>query len=143
MRVLAVDYGLKRIGLALSDPTGFLAQGLVVLARKNDVQACADIARLVVTAQAERIVVGLPRHMNGSIGERALQCQAFGELLREATGLEVVMVDERLTTVAAERMLISADVSRKRRKQVIDAVAATILLQGYLDSDAARIAENK
>lgn len=134
MRILSVDYGLARIGLALSDPTGFLAQGLSVLKRKSDEIAVGQIADLVREREVERVVVGLPLNMNGSTGERALQCQAFAELLRNQVGVEVVMYDERLTTVAAERILIEADMRRKNRKQVIDAVAATILLQSYLDS---------
>ncbi|OFW79040.1 MAG: Holliday junction DNA helicase RuvA [Alicyclobacillus sp. RIFOXYA1_FULL_53_8] len=134
MRILSVDYGLARIGLALSDPTGFLAQGLSVLKRKSDEIAVGQIADLVREREVDRVVVGLPLNMNGSTGERALQCQAFAELLRNQVGVEVVMYDERLTTVAAERILIEADMRRKNRKQVIDAVAATILLQSYLDS---------
>lgn len=134
MRILSVDYGLARIGLALCDPTGFLAQGLCVLKRKSDADAARDIADVVCQHEVERIVVGLPLNMNGSSGERAEQCQAFAQRLREATGVQVVMYDERLTTVAAERLLIASDMRRKDRRQVVDAVAATLLLQGYLDS---------
>lgn len=133
MRILGVDYGLARIGLALSDPTGLLAQGLSVLKRVSDDRAVAEIAEIVRREQVELIVVGRPLHMNGSVGERALQCEAFAHLLEQQTGVKTAMMDERLTTVAAERMLIEADVSRKRRKQVIDAVAATLLLQSFLD----------
>lgn len=133
MRVLGIDYGTVRIGLALSDPTGLLAQGLSVLKRKSDVEAVADIADIVKANDVELIVVGLPRHMNGDKGDRALQCERFAESLHEKVGLPVEMYDERLTSVAAERMLVDADVNRKKRKQVVDAVAATILLQGFLD----------
>lgn len=133
MRILAVDYGLARVGLALSDPTGFLAQGLCVLRRKSDNLAAAEIAALVTEHGVQEIVVGLPRHMNGQSGDRAAQCKAFAELLRERTGLPVHLFDERLTTVAAERLLIGAQMRREKRKQVIDEVAATLLLQTYLD----------
>lgn len=140
MRTLGVDYGAVRIGLAMSDPTGFLAQGLSVLRRKSDPQVVADILEVIGEYGVEEVVVGLPRHMNGSIGEKAQLCQAFAEQIAQASGLPVAMYDERLTTVAAQRMLIEADVRRKRRKEVIDAVAATLMLQGYLDwkSNAAR-----
>jgi putative Holliday junction resolvase len=133
MRILGVDYGTVRIGLAISDPSGFLAQGLSVLRRKNDEQAVADIVQIIREHEVEEVVVGLPKHMNGSLGEKAQICQAFADMIEKASGLPVAMYDERLTTVAAEKMLIEADVMRKRRKQVIDAVAATLLLQGYLD----------
>jgi putative holliday junction resolvase len=133
MRILGVDYGTVRIGLAISDPTGMLAQGLSVLKRKTDTQAVADIVQIIQDHDVDEVVVGLPRHMNGSLGEKAQVCQAFADEIANASGLPVAMYDERLTTVAAERMLIEADVMRKRRKQVIDAVAATLLLQGYLD----------
>jgi putative holliday junction resolvase len=133
MRILGVDYGLARIGLALSDPTGFLAQGLSVLKRESDEAAVKRIGEIVSEHGVDRIVVGLPRHMNGDVGERGLMCQAFGKRLEEQLGIEVDFYDERLTTVAAERVLAEADMSRKKRKKVVDAIAATILLQGYLD----------
>lgn len=134
MRILGVDYGLARIGLALSDPTGQLAQGLTVLKRKSDVEAAHSVLQLVREHDVGQIVVGLPLNMNGSAGERARQCRVFAELLQEVCQLEVAMYDERLTTVAAERLLIEAQVRRKDRRQVVDSVAASILLQSYLDS---------
>ncbi len=133
MRVLGVDYGRARIGLALSDPTGLFAQGLSVLRRTTDEQAVAEIVELIRQHEVEEVVVGLPKNMNGTVGERAEQCQAFAEQLEQAAGVPVRLFDERLTTVAAERLLISADMRRNRRKQVIDEVAATLLLQSYLD----------
>ncbi len=143
MRILGVDYGLARIGLALSDPTGLLAQGLTVLKRKSDSDAALAIHQLVLEHGVQQIVVGLPLNMNGSEGERALQCREFANLLRDVCHLEVVLYDERLTTVSAERILIEAQVRRKDRRQVVDSVAASILLQSYLDSlrAAARRAE--
>lgn len=136
MRILGVDYGTVRIGLALSDPTGLLAQGLSVLQRKSDAAAVTEIVRIIRERDVNAVVVGLPRNMNGSYGEKAELCRVFADKIREACGLPVDLYDERLTTVAAERMLIGADVSRKKRKQVIDAVAATVLLQSYLDHQA-------
>jgi putative Holliday junction resolvase len=133
MRVLGVDYGRARIGLALSDPTGLFAQGLSVLQRESDSQAVADIVEVIQQYGVEEVVVGLPKNMNGTVGERAEQCAAFAEQLERAAGIPVRLFDERLTTVAAERLLIAADMRRKRRKQVVDEVAATLLLQSYLD----------
>lgn len=135
MRILAVDYGTHRIGLALSDPTGFLAQGLIVLKRTSDAHAVAEIVQLVKQHEVDRIVVGLPKNMNGSIGPRAEQCLHFAEKLRDVCLLDVDMYDERLTTVAAEKLLISNDMRRQNRRKVIDSVAATILLQSYLDRE--------
>jgi len=138
MRILAVDYGTARIGLAQSDPTGFLAQGLSVLKRTSDAAAVAEIGRLAKQNEVDKIVVGLPKNMNGSIGPRAEQCTVFATQLQESTGLPVDLFDERLTTVAAERLLIGNDMRRQARKQVIDAVAATLLLQSYLDREQHR-----
>jgi len=132
MRILAVDYGLARIGLAVSDPTGLLAQGLSVLKRESDGLAVRAIAEVVREYGVDEAVVGLPRNMDGSVGPRAKACQRFAELLHEAAEIPVATFDERLTTVAAERILIAANMSRKRRKQVVDSVAATLLLQDYL-----------
>ncbi|CAM3730629.1 Holliday junction resolvase RuvX [Alicyclobacillus pomorum] len=133
MRTLGVDYGLAKIGLAISDPTGLLAQGLSVLRRTSDEQAVEAIVNVIREYDVKQVVVGLPRHMNGSIGERAEQCQAFADLIEKAAGIPVHMYDERLTSVAAERMLIGANVRRDKRKKVVDEVAATLMLQGYLD----------
>jgi putative Holliday junction resolvase len=135
-RILAIDYGLARIGLAKSDATGILAQTYGVIRRRSDEQAIQDIVKIVQDEEITEIVVGLPKNMNGSIGERALQCEQFADELRAQCQLPVHMYDERLTTVSAERVLIEADMSRKRRRKVIDAVAATVLLQSYLDRSA-------
>lgn len=134
MRILAVDYGLARIGLAVSDETELLAQGLTVIKRGSDAAACQEIVKIAQDRAVGAFVVGLPKLLSGELGERAKQCQRFARSLGKASGLPVDMYDERLTTVQAERMLISADVSRKKRRQVVDAVAATVLLQNYLDS---------
>ncbi|MCF8563298.1 Holliday junction resolvase RuvX [Alicyclobacillus tolerans] len=133
MRILGVDYGAARIGLALSDPTGLFASGLCVLKRITDDQAAAEIARIAKEKQADEIVIGLPLHMNGSFGEKAQHCQDFAQIVQSQTDAKVVLQDERLTTVAAQRTLLEADVSRKRRREVVDSVAATLMLQTYLD----------
>lgn len=134
MRILAVDYGMARIGLALSDETQLLAQSLTVVKRVSDDAACRDIAAIASEHEVGKLVVGLPKLMSGQLGDRAKRCQRFADLLAGQTGLPVELYDERFTTVQAERMLIEADVSRKKRRQVVDAVAATVLLQNYLDS---------
>jgi putative holliday junction resolvase len=134
MRILAVDYGLARIGLALSDPTGLLAQGLTVLKRQSDAWAATEITTLAQQYEVDEIVVGHPVHMNGSRGEKAEHCERFAALVREHTSLPVMLFDERLTTVQAEKLLIASDMRRDKRKKVIDEVAATLLLQTYLDA---------
>lgn len=133
MRILGIDYGLSRIGLAVSDPGLVMAMPHSVLHRKSDEDAVRQIAALIQDLDVSRVVVGLPKNMNGTQGAHAERSVDFAERLRAETGLVVDLYDERLTTVSAERLLISADVRRKGRKQVIDAVAASILLQGFLD----------
>jgi putative holliday junction resolvase len=142
MRILGIDYGLARIGVALSDPSGFLAQGLTVVRRTTDEAAASEIAVLATSNEVKHIVVGLPRNMDGTIGDRARACQAFADLIRQQTDIDVTMYDERLTTVAAERTLIAQGVKRAKRKQVIDAVAATIMLQSYLDAQKPKIEDD-
>lgn len=129
-----MDVGDKTIGVAVSDELGWTAQGVETIRRQSKEKDFARLHELIVQYQVGAIVVGLPKNMNGTIGPRAELCQAFGKLLEERTSLPVHMWDERLTTMAAERMLISADVSRQKRKTVIDKMAATLILQGYLDA---------
>ncbi|WEK53145.1 MAG: Holliday junction resolvase RuvX [Candidatus Cohnella colombiensis] len=136
MRVLGLDYGERRIGVALSDAFGWTAQGLEVIDRKIVKDEFARIADLVKQHEVESIVVGLPKNMNGTIGPSGEYCIAFADQLREMLTLPVQMWDERLTTVSAERALLEADVSRSKRKLVIDKMAAALLLQNYLDSKA-------
>jgi putative Holliday junction resolvase len=133
MRMLGIDYGMARIGLALSDPTGLLAQPFSVLPRVSDKAAVHAICEVAKEYDVDVMVVGWPRNMNGSVGPRATACEVFAERLRVQSGRKVELYDERLTTVAAEKMLVSADVRRKDRKQVVDAIAAAMMLQGYLD----------
>ena len=137
MRIMGLDYGSKTVGVALSDPLGITAQAVETIWRKEENKlrkTCARIEELIREYEVERIVLGLPKHMNNDIGERAKKALEFGEMLRRRTGLEVVMWDERLTTVEAERTLIENKVRRENRKQYIDKIAAVFILQGYLDS---------
>ncbi len=136
MRILGLDVGTKTVGVALSDEMGWTAQGIETI-RINEERnkfGFERVQELVKQYNVDTIVVGLPKNMNGTIGPRGEACQQYAEQLRELLGIEVIMWDERLSTMAAERLLISADVSRKKRKQVIDKIAAVVILQGYLDS---------
>ncbi|WP_129731168.1 Holliday junction resolvase RuvX [Ectobacillus funiculus] len=136
MRILGLDVGTKTVGVALSDEMGWTAQGIetVRINEERNKFGFERIQELVKQYNVDTIVVGLPKNMNGTIGPRGEACQQYAEQLRELFGIEVIMWDERLSTMAAERLLISADVSRKKRKQVIDKMAAVVILQGYLDS---------
>lgn len=139
-RKIGLDVGDVRIGVAVSDLMGICANPRETYVRKKD-DLDADIAYFTEYAKredADAFVVGLPMNMDGTEGPRAELTRAFGEALREKSGLEVVYMDERLTTVSAERMLIGADVRREKRKKVIDKVAATIILQSYLDGGGRR-----
>lgn len=129
-----MDVGDKTIGVAVSDELGWTAQGLETIKRQSKEKDLARLKEWIAQYQVGAIVVGLPKNMNGTIGPRAEFCQAFARFLEERTSLPVHMWDERLTTMAAERMLIAADVSRQKRKTVIDKMAATLILQGYLDA---------
>lgn len=133
---IALDVGDVRIGVAVSDLLGITANPRETYWRKKD-DIDADIKYFCEYAKkedADAFVLGLPKNMDGTEGDRALVTREFGDRLQEASGITVVYQDERLTTVSAERMLIDADVRREKRKQVIDKVAATIILQSYLDS---------
>ena len=137
MRILGLDYGSKTVGVAVSDPLGLTAQSVETIWRKQENklrQTLARIEELAAEYQAEKIVLGLPKNMNNTIGERAEKTLEFREMLEGRTGLPVVMWDERLTTVEAERTLMEASVRRENRKQYLDQLAAVFILQGYLDS---------
>jgi putative holliday junction resolvase len=134
MRWMGLDYGDRRIGVALSDELGWTAQGYGVVERRKVEDDMERLRQIAAEHQVTEVVVGLPKNMNGSIGPRGEMCIAFAEELRGILNLPVHMWDERLTTVAAEKTLISADVSRKKRKTVIDKMAAAIILQGYMDA---------
>jgi putative holliday junction resolvase len=136
LRVMGLDVGSKTVGIAISDALGWTAQGIETV--KIDESAgqfgMSRIQELVAEYVVTSFVVGYPKNMNNSIGPRGEASEKYAEMLKEAFGLPVVLWDERLTTMAAERMLIDADVSRKKRKTVIDKMAAVMILQGYLDS---------
>lgn len=137
MRVMGLDFGSKTVGVAVSDPLGLTAQGIETIWRKEENKlrrTCARIEELIREYEVDCIVLGLPRHMNNDVGDRAEKSLEFGEMLRRRTGLEVVMWDERLTTVQAERTLIESNVRREDRKKYVDKIAAVFILQGYLDS---------
>lgn len=133
MRVLAVDPGSKRVGLALSDPSGTIAQALTTVAAEPHDTLSARLAAIAREKEAERIVVGLPRRMDGSYGPEAAAARKLAHGLRAESRLPVDMFDERLTTVAAERSLVQSDMRRAARRDKIDQVAAALLLQSYLD----------
>ena len=137
MRVMGLDYGSKTVGVAVSDPLGLTAQGIETIERKEENKlrrTCARIETLIKEYGVEKIVLGFPKHMNNDIGERAEKTLEFRDMLTRRTGLEVIMWDERLTTVEAERTLIESSVRREDRKKYIDKIAAVFILQGYLDS---------
>lgn len=137
MRIMGLDYGSKTVGVAISDPLGITAQGIETITRKDENKlrkTCARIEALIEEYQVEKIVIGLPKHMNNDIGIRAEKSMKFAEMLKRRTGLEVQMWDERLTTMEAERTLIESNIRREDRKKYIDKIAAVFILQGYLDS---------
>ena len=137
MRILGLDYGSKTVGVAVSDPLGFTAQGVEIIRRKSENkmrQTLARIEELIAQYQVEEIVLGLPKNMNNTLGDRAEKSLELKETLERRTGLPVVMWDERLTTVEANRTLMEASVRRENRKQYMDKLAAVFILQGYLDS---------
>ena len=134
---MGLDYGTKTVGVAVSDPLGLTAQAIETIVRKEENKlrkTCARIEELIVQYDVEKIILGFPKHMNNDIGERAEKSLEFRDMLHRRTGLEVVMWDERLTTVAANRAMIEGGVRREERGQHVDALAAALILQGYLDS---------
>ncbi|MBM4035762.1 MAG: Holliday junction resolvase RuvX [Planctomycetes bacterium] len=139
MRVLAIDYGDRRVGLAVGDTEVGIAAGLPTLERRSPADDVVEPLRRVCREQGVgRIVVGLPINMDGSRGERARLALAFAERLREALNIEVVTWDERLTTRQADRAMLEGDLSRRKRKERADRLAAQLLLQSYLDSEPRR-----
>ena len=131
-RIMALDVGDKRIGVALSDPLGLTAQGLEVYQRTTTAKDLAYLTALFKEHDASGLLIGVPRHMNGEIGPEAEKIMAFGQRLGDNCGVEPIFWDERLTTVQAERALLEANVRRSRRRQVIDQVAAVLILENYL-----------
>lgn len=134
MRILSLDVGRKKIGMALSDALGITAQGLQTLLRKNKNSDLEQIKKIIREMDVSRVIVGLPLNMDGTEGPMAREIYDFVERLKREIGPPVQLWDERLTTMEAERALLEADLSRKKRKKLNDRVAAQLILQGYLDS---------
>lgn len=145
MRIMGLDVGDKRIGVAISDPMGWTAQPHTVMHRTNPEHDFARLSEICRDWQIEKLVVGLPLNMNGSVGPRAQLVREFAEQLSAVAGIEVEYWDERLSTKSAERTLLEADMSRRKRKGVVDKLAAVYILQGYLDnrSRSDRFDENR
>ena len=136
MRIMGLDFGSKTVGVAISDELGLTAQGKEIVRRERENklrQTCARIEELIVEYGVERIVMGLPKNMDGSEGERVEKTKEFQEMLERRTGLEVVLWDERLTTVMAHQSLIEGGMRREKRAEIVDEVAAVFILQNYLD----------
>ena len=137
MRIMGLDFGSKTVGVAVCDPLGITAQTVETITRASENkmrQTLARIVQLIGEYEIERIVLGYPKNMNNTVGERGEKTQEFKGALERRTGLEVILWDERLTTVAAERVLIESGVRRENRKKSVDQIAAAMILQGYLDS---------
>lgn len=136
MRIMGLDFGSKTVGVAISDALLITAQGTEIIRRKEENKLRRTLARieeLILEYEVEEIVLGQPRHMNGTEGERVALTAEFREKLERRTGLPVILWDERLTTVAADRTMMEAGIRRENRKEYVDMIAATLILQGYLD----------
>ncbi len=132
-----MDFGSKTVGVAISDPLGITAQGIEIIRRERESMLRHTLSRLeelILEYQVEEIVLGFPKNMNDTVGERAQKSLEFKEKLERRTGLPVTMWDERLTTVSADRAMIEAGIRRENRKEYVDKLAAVFILQGYLDS---------
>ena len=139
MRIMGLDFGSKTVGVAISDPLLITAQGIEIIRRKEENKLRRTLARieeLIEEYEVTQIVLGLPKNMNGTIGERAQITLEFREKLERRTGLPVAMWDERLTTVAADQAMMEAGIRRERRGEYVDRIAAVLILQGYLDHRA-------
>lgn len=138
-RILGLDYGTKTVGVAISDPLGFTAQAVETITRKDENKLRRTLARieaLISEYDVKKIVLGFPKHMNNDVGERAKASEEFMEHLKRRTGLPVVLWDERLSTLSANRVLMESGVRRENRKKYVDQIAAVFILQGYLDYEA-------
>ena len=136
MRIMGLDFGSKTVGVAISDPLLITAQGIEIIRRKEENklrQTLARIEELIGQYEVEKIVLGQPKHMNGTEGVRVELTEEFKEKLERRTGLPVILWDERLTTVAADKTMMEAGIRREHRKEYVDKIAATFILQGYLD----------
>lgn len=137
MRILGLDFGSKTVGVAISDPLGITAQGVEIIRRQSENklrQTLARIEEIIDEYGAEKIVLGLPKNMNDTCGDRVDRTLEFKAMLERRTGLEVITWDERLTTVSADKAMMEAGIRRERRKDYVDMIAAQFILQGYLDN---------
>lgn len=136
MRKMGLDFGAKTVGVAISDPLLVTAQGIEIVRRKSESklrQTLARIEELIVEYEVDEVILGYPKNMNDSLGERVEKTLAFKEMLERRTGLPVQLWDERLTTVAADKTMMEAGIRRENRKEYVDMIAAVFILQGYLD----------
>lgn len=136
MRILGLDIGDRTIGVAVSDPLGLTAQGITTIRRKSIEKDLEEIKKICDEYSVESIVSGLPKNMNGTLGPQSEKVISFCDLIKKDINLPINMWDERLTTVAAHRAMLEADLSRAKRKKIVDKMAAIYILQGYLDSIA-------
>lgn len=140
-RIIGLDYGTKTVGVAMSDPLGLTAQAVETITRKEENKLRKTLARievLIAENDVKKIVLGFPKHMNNDVGERAQAALAFKEHLERRTGLPVILWDERLSTMSANRVLMESGVRREERKQYVDQIAAVFILQGYLDYESGK-----
>ena len=134
MRILGLDIGDRTIGVAISDPLLITAQGITTIRRKGIENDIEELKKICEEYSVDKIVSGLPKNMNGTIGPQGEKVLEFCEIIKSNISLPIIMWDERLTTVSANRAMLEADISRKKRKKIVDKVASTYILQGYLDS---------
>ena len=135
MRIMGIDYGDSRVGIALSDPMGFMAQGYGTLPNKVFPKLLDSVCDIINRNGVKKVVIGLPKNMNGTLGSRAEITREFADSLHERiSNVEIVFQDERLTTVSAQKSMIASNMNRKKRHQMVDTMAAVIILQSYLDS---------
>lgn len=133
MRIMGLDVGDRKIGVAISDELNITAQGLEVIERYDDEHVIKRFSELIEKYEVDKIIIGLPKNMNGTLGPQSEKVKALGNEIEERLNIKIEYWDERLSTIAAEKTLIKADMSRKKRKKIIDKVAAIIILQNYLD----------
>lgn len=134
MRILGLDIGDRTIGVAISDPLGFIAQGITTIRRKSVEYDIEELKKICNEYSVDTIVSGLPKNMNGTLGPQSEKVIEFCKIIESETHIQIKMWDERLTTVSAHKAMLEADLSRAKRKKIVDKIAATYILQGYLDS---------
>ncbi len=146
MRILGLDFGSKTVGVAVCDPLGITAQTVETITREHENKLRRTLARIEELAgeyEIDRIILGYPKNMNNTVGERAAKTEEFKTMLERRLGLPVILWDERLTTVAADRVLMDSGVRRENRKRSVDQIAAAMILQGYLDQHSLQTPETK